>query len=108
MISLDSTSEPSKKRKGERGSPCLRPLFGENKPTGEPSKRTEKETVEMHCSINQIHLELKPKLDKIFKMKLYSIRSKAFSISSFNAIRAPLPLFFFIEWKISCARIELS
>jgi hypothetical protein len=46
--SLDKISEPGMKRKGERGSPCLRPCVGKNLPYGTPSKRMEKEDVDRH------------------------------------------------------------
>ena len=49
----ERTSEPMININGERGSPCLRPLFGENKPKGLPLMRMEKEEDEMH---NLIHL----------------------------------------------------
>jgi hypothetical protein len=49
----DGTSEPMINKKGERVSPCLKPLFGENKPKGLPLMRMEKEEDEMH---NLIHL----------------------------------------------------
>jgi hypothetical protein len=52
--SLESSSEPSMKRKKERRSPCLKPLKGENKPKGLPFRRIEKEGEKMqdliHCS----------------------------------------------------------
>jgi hypothetical protein len=54
---LESTSDPMMNRKGERGSPCLRPLFGENKPKGLALMRMEKEEEEMHNLIQLIHEE---------------------------------------------------
>ena len=46
-ISLEKTSEPKIKRKGDKGSPCLNPLPGEIKPKGLPFRRMEKERAEM-------------------------------------------------------------
>ena len=44
-MSLDRTSEPRMKRKGKRGSPCIRTRLGQNLPKGKPSNRIEWETV---------------------------------------------------------------
>jgi hypothetical protein len=44
----ERTSDPMINRKGKSGSPCLRPIFGENKPKGLPLMRMEKEEDEMH------------------------------------------------------------
>jgi len=51
MKILERISEPRIKRKGDRGSPCLRPREGKNLPKGAPSSRMEKEEVVMHCLI---------------------------------------------------------
>jgi hypothetical protein len=50
-ISLDNISAPKINKKGESGSPCLKPLKGENLPKGAPSRRIENEEVVMHCLI---------------------------------------------------------
>jgi hypothetical protein len=96
------------KRKGDRGSPYLRPWEGDNFPWGEPSIKTENETVKMHCLIRWVQEWLKPKAKKNFERKFYSIKSKAFSMSNLIAIGPPLPFLFFMEWKISWARMEFS
>jgi hypothetical protein len=49
---LESNSEPMMKRKGERGSPCLKPLEGEKRPKGLPFRRMEKEGEEMQVWIH--------------------------------------------------------
>jgi hypothetical protein len=54
--SLEITSEPKMKRKGERGSLCLRPLSGKNLPKGLPFRITEKEAEEMHNLIQIIQM----------------------------------------------------
>jgi hypothetical protein len=46
--SLERTSEPKIKGKGDKGLPCLRPREGLKNPKGEPSIKMEKEEVEMH------------------------------------------------------------
>jgi hypothetical protein len=38
-MSLEKTSKPKIKRKGERGSPCLNPLLGEKKSKGTPIQK---------------------------------------------------------------------
>ena len=48
---LENNSEPSINRKGERGSLCLRPLSGANKPNGLPLRIIEKEVVEKQALI---------------------------------------------------------
>lgn len=45
------------KRKGERGSPCLRPLEAEKKPLGVPFRRMEKWAVDRHLEIHFLHKE---------------------------------------------------
>jgi hypothetical protein len=45
---LERTSMPRMNKKGERESPCLRPLLRENKPKGLPLIKMEKEEEEMH------------------------------------------------------------
>jgi hypothetical protein len=45
---LERTSLPKMNRKGERGSPCRRPLLRENRPKGLPLIRMEKVDEEMH------------------------------------------------------------
>jgi hypothetical protein len=42
-INLENTYKPRINRKGERGSYCLKPLAGENKPKGLPLIRIGKE-----------------------------------------------------------------
>ena len=44
----ERTLEPKINRKGEKGSPCLRPLFGENNSKGLPLMRMGKKENEMH------------------------------------------------------------
>ena len=45
--SLERNLEPKINRKGDKGSPCLRPRESLKNPKGEPSSKMEKE-VEMH------------------------------------------------------------
>jgi hypothetical protein len=56
---LERTSKRKINRKLERGSPCLRPLLGENSPKGLPLIRMEKEEDEMYNLIQLIHEEWK-------------------------------------------------
>lgn len=58
--SQESTSAPRMKRKGDRGSPWLKPLEGENKSNGLPLIRMENEEEELQTCIQLIHIELKP------------------------------------------------
>jgi hypothetical protein len=85
-ISLEKTSDPKIKRKGDKGSPCLNPLPGEIKPKGLPFRRMEKDGVKMQILIQEIQMELNPSFSKIAKRKLHPILSKAFSISIFRNI----------------------
>jgi hypothetical protein len=57
---LERTSELRIKRKGERGSPYLRPLLRENKLKGLPLIRMVKEEEEMHNLIQVIQEKWKP------------------------------------------------
>ena len=52
--SLEKTSAPKMNKKGERGSPCLRPFLGENNLKGLPLIRMEKEEEEMQILIQLI------------------------------------------------------
>jgi hypothetical protein len=79
-------------KKGERGSSYLKPLEGVNLPKWAPSRRIEKEEVVIHCLIHWIQVGLKPNNSRILSKKPHSIKSKAFSISSFKAIRPPLKI----------------
>ena len=84
---LERTSEPSINRKGERGSPCLRPLLGENKPKGLPLIRMEKEEEEIHNLFQVIQKEWKPNLTE--SKNFHSILSKAFSMSKLRNMKTP-------------------
>ena len=46
--SLERILEPMIRRKGERGSPCLRPFLGKMQPKGLQFNKIEKEAKEMH------------------------------------------------------------
>jgi hypothetical protein len=90
--SLESNSDPRIKRKGEIGSPCLKPLDGENKLKGLPFKRIEKEEDEMHDSIQCNQVALNPKCCIMARISFHSILSKAFSISILRNRKPPFPL----------------
>jgi hypothetical protein len=53
-MSLENTSAPKMKRKGDRGSPYLSPLPGEIKPKGLPLRRMDKEGVDMQILMQEI------------------------------------------------------
>jgi hypothetical protein len=80
------------KRKGERGSPYLSPLSGENLPKGLPFRMMEKEDEEMHSLIQLTQVGRKPSFSIIDKMKTHSILSKAFSISILRNMKPYFPL----------------
>ena len=107
-ISLENTSDPKMKRKGERGSPCLRPLAGEIKPNGLPLMRMEKEEEEMHASIQPIQTPLNPSFFMMASRKGHSIWSNAFSMSILRNIKPFLPLLFLKVWISSWASMEFS
>jgi hypothetical protein len=56
-ISLEKTSVPRMKRKGDKGSPCFRPLEGKSLPYGLPFRRIEKEAEEMQILTQLIQEE---------------------------------------------------
>jgi hypothetical protein len=88
------------KRKGERGSPYLRPLSRENLLKGLPFRRMEKEE-EMHNLIQLTQVEWKPRFSIIAKMKTHSILSKAFSMSILRNKKPPFPFLFLKECRSS-------
>jgi hypothetical protein len=53
--SLEITSVPKIKRKGDNGSPCRKPLEGRKRPKGDPFNRTENEEVVIQSLIQLIH-----------------------------------------------------
>jgi hypothetical protein len=55
--SRERASEPRINKKRERGSPCLKPLPGENMPKELPLIRMEKEIEDMQVSIHLVHVE---------------------------------------------------
>jgi hypothetical protein len=63
-MSLEKTSKPKIKRKGDRGSPYLNPLPGEKKPKRLPFRRIEKEEEEMQILIQEIQVGLNPSFPK--------------------------------------------
>jgi hypothetical protein len=73
-MSLENTSNPRMKRKGDRGSPCLRLLVGEMIPNGLPFNKMEKEAEEMHALIQAIQVELKLFHDSQQKTTFHSIK----------------------------------
>jgi hypothetical protein len=97
--SLEKTSEPKIKRKGDYGSPCLNPLSEEKKPKGLPFSKMEKEAKEMQVLIREIQIGLNPNFSKIANRKFYSILSKAFSISILRNIKPHFPLLGLKECK---------
>jgi hypothetical protein len=90
--SLESTSDPRIKRKGERGSPCLKPLLGENNPKGLPFKRMEKDEEEIQSSIHCSQIAWNPKFFITARIRFHSSLSKAFSISILRNMNPPFPL----------------
>jgi hypothetical protein len=100
------------KRKGDKGSPCLRPLSGQKRPKVMqiriPLIRMENDGEVMQIRIQLIHIGENPSLDIMAKIKLHSIWSKAFSISILTAMSPPQPLFEFIELNSSCTIMVLS
>ena len=84
---LERTSEPRINRKGEKGSPYLRLLLGENKPKGLPLIRMEKEEEEMHKLIQVIQEEWNPSCFITERIKTHSILSKAFSMSKLRNMK---------------------
>ena len=65
-INRAKTSAARRKRKGERGSPCLTPFRDLKKPYGLPLIRMEKEVVETHCITHWIQELGNPKHCKTF------------------------------------------
>ena len=94
---LERTSMPRINKKGKRGSPCLRPLLGENKPKWLPLIRKEKKEEEMHKLIHLIQTGWKPSFSITTKTKSHSILSKAFSMSMFRNINPHFPI---LLWKV--------
>jgi hypothetical protein len=86
-IILENTFEPRINKKGERGSPYLKPLAGENKPKGLPLIKIEKEEEVIQDSIHPIQVTSYPNIFRIASRKDQSILSKAFSISIFRNIK---------------------
>ena len=91
---LERTSEPRINKKGDRGSPCLRPFLGDNKPKGLPLIRMEKEEEDMHNLIQVIQEEWKPNYFITKRINSHSILSKTISISKLRNMK-PLPFFCF-------------
>jgi len=56
--------------KGDKGSPCLRPLELEKKPDASPLIRIEKRTMEIQKEIHFLHLLGNPIFSRIAKRKL--------------------------------------
>ena len=107
-MSLEKTSTSKMKRKWERGSPCLNPLPGEKRPKGLLFKRIEKEVDVIHILIHESQVGVNPSFSKIARRKLYSILSKAFSMSIFMNIKPPLPLLGLKACRSSWAIMVLS
>ena len=102
-------STQRRKRKGDRGSLCLRPLLGIIHPFGSLLSRTEYETEEMHSMIREVHWKLNPILIIIASKYPHSTRSYALLMSSLTAINLDPPLrLFFRECSISNATRMLS
>jgi hypothetical protein len=93
--SLDKTSAPKMNKKGERGSPCLRPLVGEKSPKGLPLMRMEKVEEEIQTLIQLIQEEWNPSLLITERMKSHSILSKAFSMCKLRNMKPHFPFFCF-------------
>jgi hypothetical protein len=85
---LEITSKPPTKRKGERGSSCLRPQKGKNNPNGQPLSKTENEEG-IEIWIQLIQAGRKPSLFRKDNYKLHSILLKPFFLSILIAIRPP-------------------
>ena len=93
-----------RKRKGERGSPCLRPLEGCIKPFGSPFTNIEYMTVFTHTMIRPIHCSQKPIFLIKFSKITHSTLSYALLMSSFKAINRFEPkLQFFMQCNVSKA-----
>lgn len=105
---LEKTFEPRINKKGERGSPCLKLLVGENFPKGLPFSKMEKEVEEIQMQIHFILVAWKPNFSIMAKRKFHSISSKVFTISVLRDIKPPLPFLFLKEWNNSWARVLLS
>ena len=82
VIALPNPFIMRMKRKGERGSPCLIPLEGENVPAGDPLRRIEKKAEETNDKIHLIQTWEKPKAIKIPHRNCQLALSKAFSMSN--------------------------
>jgi hypothetical protein len=91
-ISIEKTSTPKIKRKGERGFPCLNPLPGKKKPKGLTFKKIEQEVEEIQILIQDSQRGLKPSFSKMAIRNLHFILSKAFSMSIFMNIYPPFTL----------------
>ena len=101
---LERTSEPRINRKGDRGSPCLRPLLEENKPKGLPLIRMEKEEEEMHNLIQVIQEERKPNCFITERINSYFILSKSFFMSKLRNMKPPS--FFCFWWSAAVHGLE--
>jgi hypothetical protein len=98
---LERTSVPKINRKGERESPCRRPLLRQNRPKGLPLIRMEKEEEKMHNLIQLIQEGWKPNFFITNKMNSHSILSKAFSMSILRNMKPPFPFLFLKECSSS-------
>ena len=93
-------SAQNKKRNGEMGSPCLKPLVGVMWPWGLPFNLIEYVTEITHCIMKVIHLESKSIFCIISQRHPHSILSKVLLMSSFKTISPILPLLFWFRWCI--------
>jgi hypothetical protein len=82
-----------KKRKGERGFPCIIPLKSEKGCEGAPLTRIEKKVKEMRFIIQAIQFVLKPKDVKTTLMYCQLNLSKYFERSRFSSIPGVVPEF---------------
>jgi hypothetical protein len=85
VIILLKASMTLTKRKGDSGSPYLNPQELLKKPAGEPFTKTEKQTEDMQCTIQEHYFSLKPHLLTMYKRKFQLTWSKAFTISSLQS-----------------------
>ena len=81
-----SASATILKRKGVSGSPCRRPLFGENSVEGLPFTSTDTDADFRHPTIHWNHLVQKPNLLSIYTRKFQDTELYAFSKSTLKTI----------------------
>lgn len=87
------------KRKGDKGSPCLRPLVALNVVVGAPFNRIEKFGVEIMLRTQFTHLSQNPKALRIVSRYFQLSLSYAFERSSL--ISMPFYFFVFSMWITS-------